>query len=446
MKKPEDGSIKNAISTNSANATKPDNPFQTVQMCDRVSNAEAMLLGFIAENSLPFTMAPKIVDLAKGLAKDTKALNHLPMERTSASYKMKFGMGKTYFDRTVSNMKRFKFSLNMDQSTSTNLHRVLTVLVSYFSPETSSVVVEHFTSIDLIKVDSATITNHIIDLFATHDIPWTNLTSVLMDSCNMMRGCKSGVEARLRDMAPHLLDIDGDTCHHIHNASKKLCEPFEFWVERLFTDIHNDVKWSTDVRDMMKEVATLIGIKFTMPEQFVSHRWLSCYDVAVNTKRLMDVYRVVYYAFMDKSQQSLYKSVVNDILKKREVSEDAERRVKEIQMELSRKNMTKDGQARKQRIIERLLERNTKTDLVLNFYVSVLPMLKSYIVLFETKEPLIHKLIDKQEELMTKFLACFIVPDAVSNKSGKQLMNLNLTSSEIMLKDRKCLWELPIRN
>lgn len=238
-----------------------------------------MLLGFIAENSLPFTMAPKLVDLAKGLAKDTKALNHLSMDRTSASYKMKFGMGKTYFDRTVSNMKRFKFSLNMDESTSTNLHRVLTVLVSYFSPETSSVVVEHFTSIDLIKVDSATITNHIIDLFATHDIPWTNLTSVLMDSCNVMRGCKSGVEARLRDMAPHLLDIDGDTCHHIHNASKKLCEPFEFWVERLFTDIHNDVKWSTDVRDMMKEVATLIGIKFTMPEQFVSHRWLSCYDV-----------------------------------------------------------------------------------------------------------------------------------------------------------------------
>lgn len=39
---PEDGSIKNAIGINSANATKPDNPFQTVQMCDRVSNAEVL--------------------------------------------------------------------------------------------------------------------------------------------------------------------------------------------------------------------------------------------------------------------------------------------------------------------------------------------------------------------------------------------------------------------
>ncbi|KAH3790833.1 hypothetical protein DPMN_169041 [Dreissena polymorpha] len=37
---------------------------------------------------------------------------------------------------------------------------------------------------------------------------------------------------------------------------------------------------------------------------------------------------------------------------------------------------------------------------------------------------------------MTNFLACFLVPDAVSNKSGKQLMNLDLVSSEIMLNDK----------
>ena len=53
-----------------------------------------------------------------------------------------------------------------------------------------------------------------------NEIPWSNLISVLMDSCNVMRGSKSGVEVRLRAKAPHMLNIDGDTCHHAHNAAK----------------------------------------------------------------------------------------------------------------------------------------------------------------------------------------------------------------------------------
>ncbi|CAC5411690.1 unnamed protein product [Mytilus coruscus] len=40
-------------------------------------------------------------------------------------------------------------------------------------------------------------------------IPWTNLMSVLVDSCNVMRGSKSGHETRIRTVkALHLLDVD----------------------------------------------------------------------------------------------------------------------------------------------------------------------------------------------------------------------------------------------
>lgn len=40
---------------------------------------------------------------------------------------------------------------------------------------------------------------------------WDNMMSILMDSCNVMRGSKTGLETRIRrEKAPHLLDIDGD--------------------------------------------------------------------------------------------------------------------------------------------------------------------------------------------------------------------------------------------
>ena len=74
---------------------------------------------------------------------------------------------------------------------------------------------------------------------------------LLLDSCNVMRGAKSGVEARLRSHAPHLLDVDG---HHIHNAVKKFCEPFEGWVERLFHGLNTDFSWSSVSKEILAEL------------------------------------------------------------------------------------------------------------------------------------------------------------------------------------------------
>lgn len=66
-----------------------------------VINAEAMVLGFTAENSLSFTLVPQGIELAKTLAVDKKALDSLSMNRTTASYKTVFGLGKTFEDQLV---------------------------------------------------------------------------------------------------------------------------------------------------------------------------------------------------------------------------------------------------------------------------------------------------------------------------------------------------------
>ena len=58
-----------------------------------------MVLGVIAEHSMPMTMAPVVIALAKELAKDSKMLSTLSMDRTSAGYKM-YGLEKTFRDKT----------------------------------------------------------------------------------------------------------------------------------------------------------------------------------------------------------------------------------------------------------------------------------------------------------------------------------------------------------
>ena len=67
-----------------------------------------------------------------------------------------------------------------------------------------------------------------------------------------MRGKKGGLETRLRDKAPHFLNINSDYCHHFHNSVKVFCQPFGNFLEKY--DLHTDKKWSTDIRDALKEI------------------------------------------------------------------------------------------------------------------------------------------------------------------------------------------------
>ena len=374
------------------------------------------MLATLANHSLPFTKAPVLLDLARELAKDPKALTSNSMDRTTASYKMRFGMAQTIHTNTVASMKSGYFSLNIDESTSNNLNRVLAVLVSFYSPTQKEVVVQHLKSISVVSVSAESLLQELVNIFSENEIPWENLMSVLMDSCAVMRGSKSGLEVRLRsEKAPHLLDIDGDSCHHVHNAAQKFLKPFEFWVERLHTDVHTDFKWSVDLRDALANICELIGLKFTMPERFVNHRWLSVYDVTLSNNRLMDGLKVFYYAFLCKDDKPLYHAHIIQIYHRRQVSKEAQSEIRSIQRKLSDKIMTEDGKTRKKRIIERLFYKSKKTKLIMNFIIASMPMLKEYVCLFEMKSPLIHLLHEKQFTLFKGFLSCFMKAEKIKD-------------------------------
>ena len=173
------------------------------------------------EQSLPFSTVPIIIDLAKSLASDPETLNNLKMDRTTASYKLQHGLSKSFRERTVRVLKKTKFSLNIDEATSSSTARVLTILVNYVDPVSKRLNLEHLGSLSLVRVDTDSIFQAVVKLFEECGIPWNNCMSILMDSCAVMRGPKQGLETRIRrEKAPHLLDIDGDVVHHIHNAAK----------------------------------------------------------------------------------------------------------------------------------------------------------------------------------------------------------------------------------
>lgn len=124
--------------------------------------------------------------------------------------------------------------------------KVLTMLVFYYHADLRKVIVEHLGSLEIVKVNAASLEKVLCEFFEKNNIPWNNLVSMLMDSCAVMRGSKTGLETRMHQYCPNLLDVDGDSCHHIHNAAKKFSEPFDSYLEKLFSDLQVDYQWSPD--------------------------------------------------------------------------------------------------------------------------------------------------------------------------------------------------------
>lgn len=235
-----------------------------------------------------------------------------------------------------------KFSLNIDEATSSGTKRVLTILVNYIDPASRRPTLEHLASVSLVRVDAASVFKAVDDIFTTNKIPWQNCMSMLMDSCAVMGGCKNGLEQKVRsERAPHLLDIDGDVCHHLHNASKEFCKPFEHWAEGLFSDFYNEFHWSSSNQDALKEICFILGDRFSVPTQFVSHRWLSCYDAAQNALLSLNAITLYCFSFLPVDDKKLYKDTVEHICC--DISIPGRKRLREIQQTLAKRPRTAVG-------------------------------------------------------------------------------------------------------
>ena len=109
----------------------PRLPEPLTPVSDRISNNEAMLVSFLAEKSLPFSLGPDILELAKTLAQDKKVLAQMSMHRTFASYKLQYGgVAKTFKEKLFGDLQDNFFSLNIDECTSNNFEKIISVVVN----------------------------------------------------------------------------------------------------------------------------------------------------------------------------------------------------------------------------------------------------------------------------------------------------------------------------
>ena len=120
------GVAENVHITATCPSLKEDTSRPVVSISDRIHHLEAFILSFAAENSLPLSTVPKLIEFSQFLARDPKALSQLQMNRTAATYKLKHGLSVYGRKNVVDCMKKYPFSIDIDECTSNNSHKVFT--------------------------------------------------------------------------------------------------------------------------------------------------------------------------------------------------------------------------------------------------------------------------------------------------------------------------------
>ena len=77
---------------------------------------------------------------------------------------MRYGLAKWLEKQFIDKLRERFFSFNIHEATRSNLHKVLTLLVSYLCTTKNEVVVEHLGSLNLPTVKLETVFTAVVDL------------------------------------------------------------------------------------------------------------------------------------------------------------------------------------------------------------------------------------------------------------------------------------------
>ena len=143
------------------------------------------------------------------------------------------------------------------------------------------------------------------------------------------------------------MNIDGDLCHRVQNAVKKFCKPFEKHLVNLWRDIHNDIKFSADIKAALQELCLLLDLPYKKPSEAVPHRWLAAYNVTTNNMPMYDALFLLYNSWMNKEDQAIYRDDKDLIFEQNGCTEKAKESVLLIQKQMKKKGLTIKGKARK---------------------------------------------------------------------------------------------------
>ena len=408
---------------------------------DSSSEVKALIGLFISEHCLPFNLGPELLNLCKKASKEKLGLESATLSATSMTYATTHGVAEDVKKTLVHDMRDQFISLNLDEATMDSGDKVLNILAQYYQPDLGRCV------IDLIGCKEI---NHapaekVIQVVDERQLRWSQIISILMDNCSVMRGQKEGVEPKARQRNKFLLDIDGDAVHKINNAAQKLfCSIEKFYsMQTIASEIYADIENSPKQRLFFKEIQKLLGLNRKMVLRPISNRFLQFKAVSERINELWDPLKLYYAASLEASEKDKVQKLISDITAKYELSSNSTSLLTDVIMKLSKQKQSEAGKRRKDKIVNALFDQEMKTLMCFRLYIGILGKFESFVKCFQSKKPLAHKLHFEIFHVVKTFFSCFVKPDLITSFDPSKLKEVDFKKPENQVKDRHlCVGEM----
>lgn len=236
--------------------------------------AELKICGFLHEHNLPFLLAEHLPSFIRSICPDSDIAKNISCSRTKATYVTNNFLNTQQLETISNKLKINKFSIIIDETTDINTEKSL-VIVTRFYDETIKKVTDSF--FGLIKIENCSAENifsTILNHFKKHEIPIENMVGIAADNAAVMKGHKSGVQARFKEILPHIFFL-GCTCHSIHLCASAAANKLPRSVEDFIRDVYNYFSNSSKRIDELRECQVFCQLKPTKLLHPAQTRWLS---------------------------------------------------------------------------------------------------------------------------------------------------------------------------
>ncbi|KAJ8023368.1 SCAN domain-containing protein 3 [Holothuria leucospilota] len=240
----------------------------------KAATAELMLTGFMAEHSLPFSIADHLTEVCKSSFPDSQIAKDMKLKKTKASYLMQDGIAR-HERLTIQQICRTQmFSIIIDESTDVSVSQVLAVMVRYFDADKGSVADVLLDATEVNDASAAGLYKAVKTLLEENEIPMSNIIGFAADNCSTMMGKHSGFQALLKKEVPHAFII-GCVCHSFalcaHHASLNLPS----WLEGFLKDVCNYFARSSKRQNDFRAIQDMLDQENHKMLKLSQTRWLS---------------------------------------------------------------------------------------------------------------------------------------------------------------------------
>ncbi len=241
----------------------------------KVTTAEVIMSNFIAMHNISFLTANHLSSLFATMFPDSKIASDFSCKCTKTRAIICEALDPYHKKPIVENVRNVPYSLMCDESNEKgDSVKLLTILIRTFECEHSSIATRHLHTVGITGMTAVDIFEAIKDVLVKYWLEFSNLVSFASDTCNVMKGVRNGVSAKIRQEQPKVLDIHC-ICHVVSLCVKSAVKALPIKIDEILVDIyyhfHNSVKSIAS----LKEYAEFCDVEFKVILRHCDTRWLS---------------------------------------------------------------------------------------------------------------------------------------------------------------------------